>query len=212
MAKLFTFRPDTNLSCLSQHKFRRSSNKRFLKPSSSPCLLNSRSLKVSCSIREKENIAENERISPIVTGLKVDDELGEKPGIGIEKLGLENLSWPPWKNVPQRYKLIGTTSLAFVICNMDKVNSIFRISNFSFLFADDHLRSCTKKLLIFHKLNPKTEFLVGKLEYSHYPNVASVWMEFIGCRISAIIILLGIRFESVTRWLAFKNIWWEVSL
>lgn len=29
--------------------------------------------------------------------------------------------WPPWKNIPRRYKLIGTTSLAFVICNMDKV-------------------------------------------------------------------------------------------
>lgn len=29
--------------------------------------------------------------------------------------------WPPWKSMPQRYKLIGTTSLAFVICNMDKV-------------------------------------------------------------------------------------------
>ncbi|CAN6459511.1 unnamed protein product [Victoria cruziana] len=30
--------------------------------------------------------------------------------------------WPPWKGLPQRYKLIGGTSLAFVICNMDKVN------------------------------------------------------------------------------------------
>lgn len=30
-------------------------------------------------------------------------------------------NWPPWKNIPQRYKLIGTTSLAFIICNMDKV-------------------------------------------------------------------------------------------
>ncbi|KAK9706234.1 hypothetical protein RND81_07G112600 [Saponaria officinalis] len=27
-----------------------------------------------------------------------------------------------WNGLPQRYKLIGTTSLAFVICNMDKVN------------------------------------------------------------------------------------------
>ncbi|KAE8682746.1 putative anion transporter 6 [Hibiscus syriacus] len=33
-----------------------------------------------------------------------------------------DLGWPQWKNIPQRYKLIGTTSLAFVICNMDKVN------------------------------------------------------------------------------------------
>ncbi|XP_004508421.1 probable anion transporter 6, chloroplastic isoform X2 [Cicer arietinum] len=31
-------------------------------------------------------------------------------------------NWPPWKDLPLRYKLIGTTSLAFVICNMDKVN------------------------------------------------------------------------------------------
>lgn len=30
-------------------------------------------------------------------------------------------SWPPWKSLPERYKLIGATSLAFVICNMDKV-------------------------------------------------------------------------------------------
>ncbi|KAI3790324.1 hypothetical protein L2E82_03283 [Cichorium intybus] len=135
MAKLFTFRPDTSLSCLSQHKFRHSSNKRFLKPSSSPCLLNSGTSKVSCSIKEKENIAENERISPIVTGLKVDDELGEKPGNGLEKLGFENLNWPPWKNVPQRYKLIGTTSLAFVICNMDKVNLSIAIIPMSHQFG-----------------------------------------------------------------------------
>jgi len=32
-------------------------------------------------------------------------------------------NWPSWKNLPLRYKLIGTTSLAFVICNMDKVLS-----------------------------------------------------------------------------------------
>lgn len=32
--------------------------------------------------------------------------------------------WPPWKHLPQRYKLIGTTSLAFVICNMDKVRYV----------------------------------------------------------------------------------------
>ncbi|KAH7671909.1 MFS transporter ACS family solute carrier family 17 protein [Dioscorea alata] len=31
-------------------------------------------------------------------------------------------NWPPWKSLPERYKLIGATSLAFVICNMDKVN------------------------------------------------------------------------------------------
>ncbi|ERN14304.1 hypothetical protein AMTRI_Chr13g90530 [Amborella trichopoda] len=36
--------------------------------------------------------------------------------------GLDVWKWPPWKNLPKRYKLIGATSLAFVICNMDKVN------------------------------------------------------------------------------------------
>ncbi|PWZ13267.1 putative anion transporter 6, chloroplastic [Zea mays] len=30
--------------------------------------------------------------------------------------------WPPWDGLAERYKLIGATSLAFVICNMDKVN------------------------------------------------------------------------------------------
>uniref|UniRef100_A0A0D6QVX7 Major facilitator superfamily (MFS) profile domain-containing protein n=1 Tax=Araucaria cunninghamii TaxID=56994 RepID=A0A0D6QVX7_ARACU len=40
----------------------------------------------------------------------------------------EKWQWPPWKQmktklqVAERYKLIGLTSLAFVICNMDKVN------------------------------------------------------------------------------------------
>lgn len=28
--------------------------------------------------------------------------------------------WPLWKELPMRYRLIGMTSLAFVICNMDK--------------------------------------------------------------------------------------------
>ncbi|TXG61906.1 hypothetical protein EZV62_013269 [Acer yangbiense] len=40
---------------------------------------------------------------------------------GSDQVGSE-WNWPPWKNIPERYKLIGTTSLAFVICNMDKVN------------------------------------------------------------------------------------------
>lgn len=43
--------------------------------------------------------------------------------------------WPPWKNLPQRYKLIGTTSLAFVICNMDKVNLSIAIIPMSHQFG-----------------------------------------------------------------------------
>ncbi|PWA92253.1 phosphate transporter 4,5 [Artemisia annua] len=45
------------------------------------------------------------------------------------------MDWPPWKNVPQRYKMIGTTSLAFVICNMDKVNLSIAIIPMSHQFG-----------------------------------------------------------------------------
>ncbi|KHN47115.1 Putative anion transporter 6, chloroplastic [Glycine soja] len=44
-------------------------------------------------------------------------------------------NWPPWKNLPQRYKLIGTTSLAFIICNMDKVNLSIAIIPMSHQFG-----------------------------------------------------------------------------
>ncbi|KAK6945179.1 Major facilitator superfamily, partial [Dillenia turbinata] len=84
-------------------------------------------------IKEKENVSESEKISPIVTGLRVDEL--EKSGLVLgssqnqenlknEGSGIEGFdwNWPPWKNIPQRYKLIATSSLAFVICNMDKVN------------------------------------------------------------------------------------------
>lgn len=48
------------------------------------------------------------------------EEQGEK---GEEEVAeaLE-LRWPPWEGLAERYKLIGATSLAFVICNMDKVS------------------------------------------------------------------------------------------
>ncbi|KAF5185178.1 Ascorbate transporter protein [Thalictrum thalictroides] len=44
-------------------------------------------------------------------------------------------NWPPWKNLPERYTLIGTTSLAFVICNMDKVNLSIAIIPMSHQFG-----------------------------------------------------------------------------
>ncbi|XP_011078539.1 probable anion transporter 6, chloroplastic [Sesamum indicum] len=81
--------------------------------------------RVSCSIKEteRENAAETQRI---LSGLEVNGQLKEKDGLGeFGSVGGEvgfNWDWPPWKNLPQRYKLIGTTSLAFVVCNMDKVN------------------------------------------------------------------------------------------
>ncbi|KAI3706677.1 hypothetical protein L6452_24586 [Arctium lappa] len=44
------------------------------------------------------NVMENKRISSMVTGVRVNDELGKK-------LGLEILKRWSWKDVPQRYKL-----------------------------------------------------------------------------------------------------------
>ncbi|XP_039043135.1 probable anion transporter 6, chloroplastic isoform X2 [Hibiscus syriacus] len=85
--------------------------------------------KVLCNIKEKENVKdEREKAGAssggLVNGVRVE-ELDKKAGLGRESASREagfDLVWPPWKNIPQRYKLIGTTSLAFVICNMDKVN------------------------------------------------------------------------------------------
>ncbi|KAH7546324.1 hypothetical protein FEM48_Zijuj01G0188200 [Ziziphus jujuba var. spinosa] len=85
---------------------------------------------VLCSIKERQNI-ENKRVDGVLTGLRIDGVDGEASSLdsesefgaegGSEEVGFQ-WNWPPWKNIPQRYKLIGTTSLAFVICNMDKVN------------------------------------------------------------------------------------------
>ncbi|KAK3039964.1 hypothetical protein RJ639_027154, partial [Escallonia herrerae] len=92
--------------------------------------------KFSCSIKEKEreNVAETEKV---LTGLRVDDEEVQVDGTGngFEKEMGFDWSWPPFKNLPQRYKLIGTTSLAFVICNMDKVNLSIAIIPMSHQFG-----------------------------------------------------------------------------
>ncbi|PWA42310.1 phosphate transporter 4,5 [Artemisia annua] len=140
MSKLFTLQTDTTLSCLQHHKLKlhhhhhHTPKNHFLKPS----LLNSRKgfSKICCNIKEKENLAENgERI---VSGLKivVDDDDDDFGDVGNGKvLGFDNMDWPPWKNVPQRYKMIGTTSLAFVICNMDKVNLSIAIIPMSHQFG-----------------------------------------------------------------------------
>ncbi|KAG5242763.1 anion transporter [Salix suchowensis] len=94
---------------------------------------NSLTFRVWCSLKEKENVKESGRVPDVLNGLKRVDELDSKRGssldfeqklgddIGSSEVGFD-WNWPPWKNIPQRYKLIGTTSLAFVICNMDKVN------------------------------------------------------------------------------------------
>ncbi|XP_022143032.1 probable anion transporter 6, chloroplastic isoform X2 [Momordica charantia] len=89
------------------------------------------SIRVRCSIREKENVKRNEEVPSVLSGLRVDEserigsiskpEDDSSSGNGVVEVG-SDANWPPWKNVPERYKLIGTTALAFVICNMDKVN------------------------------------------------------------------------------------------
>ncbi|KAK6151687.1 hypothetical protein DH2020_014322 [Rehmannia glutinosa] len=94
--------------------------------------------RVSCSIKgtEREDTAETKRI---LNGLEVNGQLKEKESLGVVgsedgKVGFD-LNWPPWKNLPQRYKLIGTTSLAFVVCNMDKVNLSIAIIPMSHQFG-----------------------------------------------------------------------------
>ncbi|KAG5559487.1 hypothetical protein RHGRI_009127 [Rhododendron griersonianum] len=121
MAK-FTVRADHNLFCQSHYNLCQSSifntsvsRRHFHVFPSRPRL----KFVVPCSIKEKENVKDSEKVTvPVLKGIQVD-ELGDE--ISSEKVGF-NWTWPPWKNLPQRYKIIGTTSLAFVICNMDKVN------------------------------------------------------------------------------------------
>ncbi|KAF7838812.1 putative anion transporter 6, chloroplastic isoform X1 [Senna tora] len=78
----------------------------------------------------QRNVKEREGIAKVLSGLRIDEVEQKGPVSDSERpSGAQSGSsmgsdghWPPWKNLPQRYKLIGTTSLAFVICNMDKVN------------------------------------------------------------------------------------------
>ncbi|XP_021277652.1 probable anion transporter 6, chloroplastic isoform X1 [Herrania umbratica] len=130
MAK-FTSRLDYNLRFLSHNTYTSQSSIFFtnttrknldLQLSPSKHRLN---FKVLCSIKEKENVKDKrDRAGGLVNGVRVE-EVDSKAGLGLEsgsrEVGLD-LEWPSWKNIPKRYKLIGTTSLAFVICNMDKVN------------------------------------------------------------------------------------------
>ncbi|KAJ3678409.1 hypothetical protein LUZ60_002212 [Juncus effusus] len=77
--------------------------------------------RISCSSGEKVDAAEV-AVERVATGLKI-----------LEKEE-ERVNW--WKNgLPQRYKLIGATSLAFVICNMDKVNLSIAIIPMSHQFG-----------------------------------------------------------------------------
>ncbi|RDX97649.1 putative anion transporter 6, chloroplastic, partial [Mucuna pruriens] len=89
-------------------------------------------LRLRVASSAQQNAKETHRVSKskakALADLKVEED--------VEKQH-HNLSgnWPPWKNLPQRYKLIGTTSLAFVICNMDKVNLSIAIIPMSHQFG-----------------------------------------------------------------------------
>ncbi|XP_047338257.1 probable anion transporter 6, chloroplastic [Impatiens glandulifera] len=91
-------------------------------------------LSVSCGVKGKENISEINEVKPtLVNGIRVNDsDLDDESSSGM--VGF-SWTWPPWKNVPERYKIIGTSSLAFVICNMDKVNLSIAIIPMSHQFG-----------------------------------------------------------------------------
>ncbi|WCJ29962.1 phosphate transporter 4 5 [Euphorbia peplus] len=72
--------------------------------------------RVLCSVKEKENLQESHKVPDVLTGLQLE----QKPKVNISVSDSRNAF--DWNNIPPRYKLIATTSLAFVVCNMDKVN------------------------------------------------------------------------------------------
>ncbi|KAI4344206.1 hypothetical protein L6164_011457 [Bauhinia variegata] len=82
--------------------------------------------RILCST--KHNVKESKRVPKVkvLSGFRVDQVEQKDPVSDSEnESSLETGSignGPYWKNLPQRYKLTGTTALAFVICNMDKVN------------------------------------------------------------------------------------------
>ncbi|KAG4942991.1 hypothetical protein JHK82_047171 [Glycine max] len=135
MARL-TLRPDN--SCFFSHIQRAYSHTPFTRTTSfqrfhfhlSP---SNHTLRLRIVSSSQQNAKETQRVSMAKAKAKVLTDLQVEE---MEKQH-ETLSWnwPPWKNLPQRYKLIGTTSLAFVICNMDKVNLSIAIIPMSHQFG-----------------------------------------------------------------------------
>jgi hypothetical protein len=52
---------------------------------------------------------------------------------------------------------------------------------------------------------------VGELECCYNSYVTPIWVECINGWASAVILLLGLCFESIARRLACQDFWWEVS-
>ncbi|KAK4754933.1 hypothetical protein SAY87_008690 [Trapa incisa] len=94
--------------------------------------------RVFSRIRGREAaVKDGERVDDVPVPLvRVPDleNSGQDPSSLVGEVGFD-WKWPPWKNLAQRYKLIGTTSLAFVICNMDKVNLSIAIIPMSHQFG-----------------------------------------------------------------------------
>ncbi|GAV82087.1 MFS_1 domain-containing protein [Cephalotus follicularis] len=139
--KRITLRADS-FSFLSQNTYSHTSLKHqqhlHLLPSK-----NGFKFRVFCSVNDKEStVKESKRVATVnVNGFGVDEtksKLDSGSELSHESESREvgfDWNWPPWKNVPERYKLIGTTSLAFVICNMDKVNLSIAIIPMSHQFG-----------------------------------------------------------------------------
>ncbi|KAH1217105.1 putative anion transporter 6, chloroplastic [Glycine max] len=136
MARL-TLRPDN--SCFFSHTQRANSHTPFTRTTSFQRFhfhlsSSNHTLRLSRIVSSaQQNAKETQRVSMAKAKAKVLTDLQVEE---VEKQH-ETLSWnwPPWKNLPQRYKLIGTTSLAFIICNMDKVNLSIAIIPMSHQFG-----------------------------------------------------------------------------
>ncbi|KAG2333609.1 hypothetical protein Bca52824_004789 [Brassica carinata] len=92
--------------------------------------------RVKCSASGTERVRESKKLpkSPPIKEDLPNPGSESSDALSTEKTGIEQ-NWPPWKNIPERYKLIGATSLAFVICNMDKVNLSIAIIPMSHQFG-----------------------------------------------------------------------------
>ncbi|XP_006287321.2 probable anion transporter 6, chloroplastic [Capsella rubella] len=95
--------------------------------------------RVKCSASGTERVRESKKLPP---KNPIEDPTPQLPVPSSDSQVLvtetetgSEQNWPPWKNIPQRYKLIGATSLAFVICNMDKVNLSIAIIPMSHQFG-----------------------------------------------------------------------------
>uniref|UniRef100_A0A7N0U548 Major facilitator superfamily (MFS) profile domain-containing protein n=1 Tax=Kalanchoe fedtschenkoi TaxID=63787 RepID=A0A7N0U548_KALFE len=92
--------------------------------------------RVSAGIKEIRSVAErgNEEPVGLASRFRADDRVDETVSASGKEGGLD-LDFPPWKDVPHRYRLIGATALAFVVCNMDKVNLSIAIIPMSHQFG-----------------------------------------------------------------------------